>query len=79
MTVDQYFFGEVYYVVDTVVDQLIKDPNRHFIYVEIGFFARWWDQQPADRQNITKGLVSNGQLEFINGGWCSKWQHHGHP
>ena len=24
MTVDQYFFTEVYYVVDTVVDQLIK-------------------------------------------------------
>jgi hypothetical protein len=23
----------VYYVVDTVVDQLLKDPKRHFIYV----------------------------------------------
>lgn len=31
VTVDQYFFDEVYYVVDTVVDQLLKDPNRHFI------------------------------------------------
>lgn len=45
VTVDQYFFNEVYYVVDTVVDQLLKDPNRHFIYVEIGFFSRWWDEQ----------------------------------
>ena len=34
VTVDQYFFTEVYYVVDTVIDQLIKDPKRHFIYVE---------------------------------------------
>ena len=33
----RYFFEEVYYVVDTVVDQLIKDPKRHFIYVETGF------------------------------------------
>eukprot|EP01052_Picozoa_sp_SAG31_P014475 SAG31_NODE_901_length_11133_cov_9.476799_10_plen_123_part_00 len=33
VTVDQYFFTEVYYVVDTVVDQLLKDPKRHFIYV----------------------------------------------
>jgi alpha-mannosidase len=33
VTVDQYFFTEVYYVVDTVVDQLVKNPNRHFIYV----------------------------------------------
>ena len=72
VTVDQYFFDEVYYVVDTVVDQLLKDPNRHFIYVEIGFFARWWDDQPDERRNQTKALVANGQLEFINGGWCSE-------
>jgi len=31
ITVDQYFFTEVYYVVDTVVDQLEKNPKRHFI------------------------------------------------
>jgi hypothetical protein len=31
VTVDQYFFDAVYYVVDTVVDQLLKDPSRHFI------------------------------------------------
>jgi len=56
--------------VDTVVDQLVKNPKRHFIYVETGFFARWWDEQPDDRRNVTKGLVKNGQLEFINGAWC---------
>jgi hypothetical protein len=70
VTVDQYFFNEVYYVVDTVVDQLLKDPKRHFIYVETGFFARWWDEQPDERRNVTKALVANGQLEFINGAWC---------
>ena len=70
VTVDQYFFTEVYYVVDTVVDQLEKDPMRHFIYVETGFFARWWDEQPDDRRNVTKALVASGQLEFINGAWC---------
>ena len=79
VTVDQYFFTEVYYVVDTVVDQLEKDPMRHFIYVETGFFARWWDEQPDARRNLTRTLVANGQLEFINvstraasvcGRWC---------
>ena len=55
VTVDQYFFTEVYYVVYTVVDQLIKDPKRHFIYVETGFFARWWDEQPDERRNVTRG------------------------
>jgi alpha-mannosidase len=70
ITVDQYFFNEVYYVVDTVIDQLEKDPKRHFIYVETAFFARWWDEQPDARRAVTKKLVENGQLEFINGGWC---------
>ncbi len=70
VTVDQYFFTEVYYVVDTVVDQLIKNPKRHFIYVETGFFARWWDEQNDARRNVTRALVKNGQLEFINGAWC---------
>ena len=23
-----------------------------------------------DRRNLTKSLVANGQLEFINGAWC---------
>eukprot|EP00945_MAST-04E_sp_MAST-4E-sp1_P007088 g7088.t1 len=70
VTVDQYFFQGVYYVIDTVVSQLQKDPNRKFMYVEVGFFARWWDQQPEYKKNITRGLVDRGQLEFINGGWC---------
>ena len=70
VTVDQYFFQDVYYVVDTVVDQLLRDANRRFMYVEVGFFARWWDQQPEARKNETRMLVNEGRLEFINGGWC---------
>jgi alpha-mannosidase len=70
VTVDQYFFTDVYYILDTVVPRLAEDPNRKFIYVEIGFFARWWDQQPEKKQNLTRELVKRGQLEFINGGWC---------
>ena len=70
ITVDQYFYQDVYYVIDTVVSQLQKDPNRKFMYVETGFFARWWDQQTSKKQTIVKSLVKSGQLEFINGGWC---------
>ena len=31
VTVDQYFFTEVYYVVDTVVSELQKNPDRKFM------------------------------------------------
>ena len=70
VTVDQYFFTDVYYILDTVIPRLAEDPNRKFMYVETGFFARWWDQQPQKKKDLTKTLVKNGQLEFINGGWC---------
>lgn len=33
VTVDQYFFNEVYYVVDTVVSELQKNPDRKFMWV----------------------------------------------
>lgn len=76
-TVDQYFYGaerlvqagSVQYILDTVIDELNKNPNRTFIYVEIAFFKRWWDEQNDGTKTVVKKLVKNKQLEFINGGW----------
>ena len=61
---------QVFYIIDTVVDQLSKDPNRKFIYVETGFFARWWEQAPDWKRDVATKIVKAKQLEFINGGWC---------
>ena len=55
---------------DTVVDALEKDPSKTFIYVEIAFFYRWWNEQNTDMRNRVAELVKEGRLEFINGGWC---------
>lgn len=40
-----------------------------FIYVEMAFFKRWWDEQNDEMKELVRGLVNRGQLEFINGGW----------
>ncbi|KAM6972243.1 LOW QUALITY PROTEIN: lysosomal alpha-mannosidase [Aplochiton taeniatus] len=77
-TVDQYFYGDrndiqhagVQYILDSVVEQLQKNPDRRFIYVETAFFYRWWKSQDAAMQNTVKQLVDQGRLEFVNGGWC---------
>ncbi|KAM3623462.1 uncharacterized protein V6R79_011495 [Siganus canaliculatus] len=77
-TVDQYFYGDrndiqhagVQYILDSVVDQLLKNPDRRFIYVETAFFYRWWKQQSSSMQQTVKQLVNEGRLEFVNGGWC---------
>ncbi|KAM9769135.1 lysosomal alpha-mannosidase [Menidia menidia] len=77
-TVDQYFYGDrndiqhagVQYILDSVVDQLLKNPDRRFIYVETAFFYRWWKRQSSSMQQTVTQLVNEGRLEFVNGGWC---------
>jgi len=49
---------------------LDQNPDHKFIYVEMAFFKRWWDQQTQQMQDKVRGFVKSGQLEFINGGWC---------
>ncbi|KAL4583070.1 hypothetical protein LXL04_007634 [Taraxacum kok-saghyz] len=77
-TVDQYYTGAnnsirgacVQNVLDSVISALLDDKNRKFIYVEMAFFQRWWNQQSELLKSKVKELVKTGQLEFINGGMC---------
>jgi lysosomal alpha-mannosidase len=52
------------------VQALVDNPDRRFIYVEMAFFWRWWNQQSDGMRNTVKQLVNEGRLEFISGGWC---------
>jgi lysosomal alpha-mannosidase len=77
-TVDQYYYGAnnsiqragVQYILDSVIPALEANPTRRFIYVEMAFFKRWWDEQTPTMRERVKALVQTGQLEFVNGGWC---------
>jgi lysosomal alpha-mannosidase len=77
-TVDEYYYGAnnsiqtagVQYILDSVIPALEANPARRFIYVEIAFFSRWWLEQSASMQLRVRTLIANGQLEFVNGGWC---------
>ena len=53
-----------------MVEELLADPKKTFVYVEIAFFHRWWQEQDITTKEKVRGLVRNGQLEFINAGWC---------
>ncbi|XP_027202659.2 lysosomal alpha-mannosidase-like [Dermatophagoides pteronyssinus] len=76
-TVEQYYYGlkndiqraGVQYILDTMIEELIRNKDRRFIYVEIAFFWKWWQEQNEEQRMIVKELVRTGQLEFINGGW----------
>ena len=77
-TVDQYYYGSKNYIqqacvrniLDSVISQLRENPSRRFIYVEIAFFERWWNEQSDAMRAEVKKLVQEKRLEFINAGWC---------
>ena len=74
---DQYFEGannsiqhaNVNSIISANILSLMEDPGRKFIYVEMAFWTRWWDEQSESKKADVRGLVARGQLEFINGGW----------
>lgn len=76
-TVDQYYYGSrsriqqagVQYILDSVIQELLRDPKKRFIYVESAFFFKWWMQQDTKLQAKVKELVWEGRLEFIGGAW----------
>ncbi|XP_055376537.1 lysosomal alpha-mannosidase-like isoform X1 [Condylostylus longicornis] len=76
-TVDQYYYGSktgiqkagVQYIIDSVIDELLSDPNKKFIYVESAFFFKWWHEQTEEHREKVKELVNQGRLEFIGGAW----------
>ena len=70
-TVDQYYYGSergidnmgVQYILDSIVPLLTIDPSKKFIYVEIGFFQRWWDEQDEVMKAAVKLLVKKGEVK----------------
>ena len=54
---------------NSVTESLLNNINRRFIFAEISFFERWWNEQDKIKQNQVRFLVENGRLEFVNGQW----------
>lgn len=57
------------YILDSVVESLLQDPKKKFIYVESAFFFKWWAEQTPQMQDQVKMLVAEGRLEFTGGAW----------
>lgn len=76
-TVDMYYTGTnnqvqkgiVHLILSTTMEELIKNPDRKFTYVEMKFFSMWWDEQTETMKTAVRSLVKEGRLEFVNAGW----------
>jgi alpha-mannosidase II len=54
-----------------VVDALLEDERRRFIWAEVCFFEKWWSKQKDSVRKKVRELASSGRLEFVGGGWVS--------
>ena len=44
-------------IIDTAIDELLKDPNKRFTQVEMKFFTMWWDRQTGELRDDVRNLV----------------------
>jgi lysosomal alpha-mannosidase len=51
----------VQYILDAVMHSLEENVDRRFIYVEMAFFWRWWNQQTDDMREKVKRFVNQGR------------------
>jgi hypothetical protein len=78
-TINEYYLGAhnrrqvaaVQFIIDSVIDSLLENKDRKFIYAEVAYFSRWWRRQSKARRASVMQLLESGQLELTNGGWVS--------
>ena len=76
-TVDQYYWGDlnyiqnagVQYIIDSVLSEVARQPDRRFVIVEMAFLWRWWRRQNDKSRNLFRRLLERGQIELICAGW----------
>ncbi|NWS71130.1 MA2A2 mannosidase, partial [Crotophaga sulcirostris] len=68
-TFDKYYYDQTQHILNSMVLKMQEDPRRRFIWSEISFFAKWWDNISAQKRAVVRRLVGNGQLEMVTGGW----------
>jgi hypothetical protein len=47
------------------VQALVDNPDRRYIYVEMAFFWRWWNEQSDEIRNTVKQLVNEGSYSLF--------------
>ena len=68
-TLDDYYNTKVKKILDNMVRKLHLYEDMTFIWAEIVFFSRWYEELSEIQQDQVRLLVKSGRLEFVSGGW----------
>ena len=68
-TFEDYFNGQSRNIISNAVTKLKQYKNLTFIWTEMAFLNRWWDQSHVTKRNELKALIKEGRFEITTGGW----------
>jgi hypothetical protein len=55
-------------ILNTVISSLLDNPDRTFVYADLAFFVKWWQELHDNSKAALRRLVQQGRFEFTNGG-----------
>jgi len=67
-TFEQYFITQTKNILDNAVEKLTVFEDMKFIWSEMSFLSKWWDQAHSSRRELLQHLVKKGKLEIVTGG-----------
>ena len=68
-TVDDYYNQKVKNILNNMVRKLHLYEDMTFIWAEIVFFSRWYEELNAIQRDQVHILIESGRLELVMGGW----------
>ncbi|XP_045194529.2 alpha-mannosidase 2-like [Mercenaria mercenaria] len=68
-TFSEYFTRRTSKILSLVVEKLYKYHDMTFVWPEICFIEKWWNNQNKTIRNKFKYLVKSGRLELTSGAW----------
>ncbi|GFN96295.1 alpha-mannosidase [Plakobranchus ocellatus] len=63
------YAGCVQCILNSTIQELIKNPERTFIFAEMKYFARFWEESSQQLRDTILQLIRERRLEIVNGGW----------
>lgn len=74
-TFDKYYTEQTQHILNSMVSKLQEDPRRRFLWAEVSFFAKWWDnisaqKRAAVRRSGVLGKVWEGC--YLSPGWVGQ-------